>query len=337
MQLLGDQPGWVVPALDYELGYLLEPCSAPPGWQPGNRVLARFWRFRERITLLAADAEVWLAEQAGEEAAGIGGLCPAIDESRYRAAVERIKQFIYDGDCYQVNYTFPIDFSWFGSPLALYARLRQRQPVRYGGFVGNRLGGIVSLSPELFLERHGERLLTRPMKGTAARSEPSETLRNSVKDRAENLMIVDLLRNDIGRVSRPGSVTVPHLFAVESFPAVHHLVSTIHGELDARWQEVDLLRACFPGGSITGAPKIRAMEIIEELEPVRRNAYCGSIGYLSQHGRMDTSICIRTLIAEAGQLHCWAGGGIIADSDPDAEYQETYDKVARILPLLDAL
>jgi len=111
----------------------------------------------------------------------------------------------------------------------------------------------------------------------------------------------------------------------------------IHGELDARWQEVDLLRACFPGGSITGAPKIRAMEIIEELEPVRRNAYCGSIGYLSQHGRMDTSICIRTLIAEAGQLHCWAGGGIIADSDPDAEYQETYDKVARILPLLDAL
>ena len=130
---------------------------------------------------------------------------------------------------------------------------------------------------------------------------------------------------------------MPHLFAVESFPAVHHLVSTIHGELDARWQGVDLLRACFPGGSITGAPKIRAMEIIEELEPQRRNAYCGSIGYLSQHGRMDTSICIRTLIAEAGRLHCWAGGGIIADSDADSEYQETYDKVARILPLLSAL
>jgi len=150
-------------------------------------------------------------------------------------------------------------------------------------------------------------------------------------------MIVDLLRNDIGRVSRPGSVSVPSLFAVESFPAVHHLVSTIHGELDNRWQAVDLLRACFPGGSITGAPKIRAMEIIEELEPQRRNAYCGSIGYLSQHGRMDTSICIRTLIAADGQLHCWAGGGIIADSDVDSEYQETYDKVARILPLLETL
>ncbi|MGL6048437.1 MAG: chorismate-binding protein, partial [Aeromonas salmonicida] len=124
---------------------------------------------------------------------------------------------------------------------------------------------------------------------------------------------------------------------VESFPAVHHLVSTIHGELDSRWQAVDLLRACFPGGSITGAPKIRAMEIIEELEPQRRNAYCGSIGYLSQHGRMDTSICIRTLIAADGQLYCWAGGGVIADSDVDSEYQETYDKVARILPLLDKL
>ena len=202
----------------------------------------------------------------------------------------------------------------------------------------------MSLSPERFLLLDGRHIETKPIKGTRPRhpdpaidKQVAEALASADKDRSENLMIVDLLRNDIGRVSRPGSVSVPSLFAVESFPAVHHLVSTIHGELDARWQGVDLLRACFPGGSITGAPKIRAMEIIEELEPVRRNAYCGSIGYLSQHGRMDTSICIRTLIAEAGRLHCWAGGGIIADSDPDAEYQETYDKVARILPLLDAL
>ena len=168
--------------------------------------------------------------------------------------------------------------------------------------------------PERFLLLDKRHIETKPIKGTRPRhpdpaqdARVAESLASADKDRSENLMIVDLLRNDIGRVSRPGSVTVPHLFAVESFPAVHHLVSTIHGELDARWQEVDLLRACFPGGSITGAPKIRAMEIIEELEPVRRNAYCGSIGYLSQHGRMDTSICIRTLIAEAGQLHCWAG------------------------------
>jgi hypothetical protein len=187
------------------------------GVAAGKQGARAFLALSERITLLAADAEVWLAGQAGEEAAGIGGLCPAIDESRYRAAVERIKQFIYDGDCYQVNYTFPIDFSWFGSPLALYARLRQRQPVRYGGFVGNRSGGVVSLSPELFLERHGERLLTRPMKGTAARSEPSETLRNSVKDRAENLMIVDLLRNDLGRLAEPGSVKVDRLFEIEDY------------------------------------------------------------------------------------------------------------------------
>ena len=328
MQLLGDQPGWVVPALDYELGYLLEPCSAPPGWQPGNRVLARFWRFRERITLLAADAEVWLAEQAGEEAAGIGGLCPAIDESRYRAAVERIKQFIYDGDCYQVNYTFPIDFSWFGSPLALYARLRQRQPVRYGGFVGNRSGGVVSLSPELFLERHGERLLTRPMKGTAARSEPSETLRNSVKDRAENLMIVDLLRNDLGRLAEPGSVKVDRLFEIEDYPTVWQMVS----EISARVPGVglgEILRALFPCGSITGAPKIRAMQIIAELEDQPRDLYTGVFGWFAPDGDFRLNVAIRTLeLTPDHRGRMGIGSGVVSDSTAPAEWRECLLKAA---------
>ena len=147
-------------------------------------------------------------------------------------------------------------------------------------------------------------------------------------------MIVDLLRNDIGRVCVPGTVRVPELFAIESFPAVHHLVSTIEGELLPELGATDLLRACFPGGSITGAPKIRAMEIIEELEPHRRNAYCGSIGYISQHGRMDTSITIRTLIAEGGQLYVWAGGGLVADSQVEDEYAETFHKLGKILPVL---
>ncbi len=330
MQLLGDQPGWVVPALDYELGYLLEPCSAPPGWQPGNRVLARFWRFRERITLLAADAEVWLAEQAGEEAAGIGGLCPAIDESRYRAAVERIKQFIYDGDCYQVNYTFPIDFSWFGSPLALYARLRQRQPVRYGGFVGNRSGGVVSLSPELFLERHGERLLTRPMKGTAARSEPSETLRNSVKDRAENLMIVDLLRNDLGRLAEPGSVKVDRLFDIEDYPTVWQMVSEVSARIGRQGFE-SVLRALFPCGSITGAPKIRAMQIIGALEGAPRRLYTGALGWLAPDGDFRLNVAIRTLeLATGHRGKMGVGSGIVADSLPDAEWRECRLKAAFI-------
>jgi para-aminobenzoate synthetase component 1 len=147
-------------------------------------------------------------------------------------------------------------------------------------------------------------------------------------------MIVDLLRNDVGRVAKPGTVHVPKLFDIESFPAVHHLVSTIRAELDSRYSPADLLRASFPGGSITGAPKIRAMEIIEELEPHCRSAYCGSIGYISRHGRMDTSITIRTLVAENGKMHVWAGGGLVADSQCAAEYQETLDKLSRILPIL---
>lgn len=147
-------------------------------------------------------------------------------------------------------------------------------------------------------------------------------------------MIVDLLRNDIGRVAKPGTVNVPKLFNIESFPAVHHLVSTIRAQLDQAYSPSELLRACFPGGSITGAPKVRAMEIIEELEPHRRSAYCGSIGYISRHGHMDTSITIRTLIAEGGHIHAWAGGGIVADSECASEYQETFDKLSKILPVL---
>jgi len=147
-------------------------------------------------------------------------------------------------------------------------------------------------------------------------------------------MIVDLLRNDLGKVAKPGSVHVPSLFAIESFPAVHHLVSTVTSELDEGKTAVDQLKAAFPGGSITGAPKIRAMEIIEELEPHRRSIYCGSIGYLSACGNMDTSITIRTLVCHKAQIYCWAGGGIVADSKVELEYQETYDKVNKILPLL---
>ncbi|EPE0841018.1 chorismate-binding protein, partial [Escherichia coli] len=183
---------------------------------------------------------------------------------------------------------------------------------------------------------------TRPIKGTLPRlpdpqedSKQAEKLANSAKDRAENLMIVDLMRNDIGRVAVAGSVKVPELFVVEPFPAVHHLVSTITARLPEQLHASDLLRAAFPGGSITGAPKVRAMEIIDELEPQRRNAWCGSIGYLSFCGNMDTSITIRTLTAINGQIYCSAGGGIVADSQEEAEYQETFDKVNKILRQLE--
>ncbi|MFW2326922.1 MULTISPECIES: aminodeoxychorismate synthase component I [Aeromonas] len=267
-----------------------------------------------------------------------------MSRAEYGEKFARIQEYLAAGDCYQINLTQRFSAPYQGDEFQAYCLLAAANKAPFSAFIRLPDSALLSLSPERFLLLDGRHIETKPIKGTRPRHPDPATdrqvaleLAQADKDRSENLMIVDLLRNDIGRVSRPGSVSVPHLFSVESFPAVHHLVSTIHGELDARWQGVDLLRACFPGGSITGAPKIRAMEIIEELEPQRRNAYCGSIGYLSQHGRMDTSICIRTLIAEAGRLHCWAGGGIIADSDADSEYQETYDKVARILPPLSAL
>lgn len=289
----------------------------------------------------------WLEHQQTKPAPAFtlqGSWQSNMSRAEYGEKFARIQAYLAAGDCYQINLTQRFSAPYQGDEWQAYCLLATANKAPFSAFIRLPESALLSLSPERFLLLDGRHIETKPIKGTRPRHPDPATdqqvaleLAQADKDRSENLMIVDLLRNDIGRVSRPGSVSVPHLFAVESFPAVHHLVSTIHGELDARWQGVDLLRACFPGGSITGAPKIRAMEIIEELEPQRRNAYCGSIGYLSQHGRMDTSICIRTLIAEAGRLHCWAGGGIIADSDADSEYQETYDKVARILPLLSAL
>ncbi|MCR3964458.1 aminodeoxychorismate synthase component I [Aeromonas veronii] len=294
-----------------------------------------------------ANRLAWLEQQQAKPAPAFalqGSWQSNMSRAEYGEKFARIQEYLAAGDCYQINLTQRFSAPYQGDEWQAYCLLATANKAPFSAFIRLPDSALLSLSPERFLLLDGRHIETKPIKGTRPRHpdpaidrQVARELAQADKDRSENLMIVDLLRNDIGRVSRPGSVSVPHLFAVESFPAVHHLVSTIHGELDARWQGVDLLRACFPGGSITGAPKIRAMEIIEELEPQRRNAYCGSIGYLSQHGRMDTSICIRTLIAEAGRLHCWAGGGIIADSDADSEYQETYDKVARILPPLSAL
>ncbi|MBL0614859.1 aminodeoxychorismate synthase component I [Aeromonas veronii] len=294
-----------------------------------------------------ANRLAWLEQQQAKPApafALLGAWQSNMSRAEYGEKFDRIQAYLAAGDCYQINLTQRFSAPYQGDEWQAYCLLATANKAPFSAFIRLPESALLSLSPERFLLLDGRHIETKPIKGTRPRHpdpaidrQVAQELAQADKDRSENLMIVDLLRNDIGRVSRPGSVSVPHLFAVESFPAVHHLVSTIHGELDARWQGVDLLRACFPGGSITGAPKIRAMEIIEELEPQRRNAYCGSIGYLSQHGRMDTSICIRTLIAEAARLHCWAGGGIIADSDADSEYQETYDKVARILPPLSAL
>lgn len=260
----------------------------------------------------------------------------------YAAKFEQVQGYLQSGDCYQVNLAQRFQATCEGDEWQAFTRLNASNRAPFSAFLRLEQGAILSLSPERFIHLADGTIQTRPIKGTLPRltdpvadRQQAEKLAASLKDRAENLMIVDLMRNDIGRVAVPGSVRVPELFVVEPFPAVHHLVSTITAQLPASRTACDLLRAAFPGGSITGAPKVRAMQIIDELEPHRRNAWCGSIGYISLCGTLDTSITIRTLTACNGNLYCSAGGGIVADSQVDAEYQETFDKVNRILKQLE--
>jgi para-aminobenzoate synthetase component 1 len=259
----------------------------------------------------------------------------------YARAFDRIKRYITEGDCYQVNLAQRFSAQASGDPWLAYQALRILNPAPFAAYLSTPYGQVLSASPERFLKVDSGRVEAKPIKGTRARAgharldaELIEALRTSEKDRAENLMIVDLLRNDLSRNCRLGSVKVPRLFEVESFATVHHLVSTVTGELAAGRDAVDLLRAAFPGGSITGAPKLRAMEIIEELEPDRRGVYCGAIGYLGFDGNIDLNIAIRTMVYSRGEIRFWAGGGIVADSNVDDEYQETFDKAAAMLKLL---
>ncbi len=263
---------------------------------------------------------------------------PEISFAEYAAAWRRIKHYIREGDVYQVNLTQRFSAPAHGHPWDAYLRLRNLNPAPFSAYFALPDGAVLSSSPERFLRVEGRRVETRPIKGTRPRgASPEEDaalaaeLAASDKDRAENVMIVDLLRNDLGRSCAPGSVRVPKLFAVESYTKVHHLVSTVEGLLAEGLGPLDALRNCFPGGSITGAPKLRAMEIIEEIEPSRRSVYCGSLGYVSRSGHMDTNIAIRTLVCHRERMYCWAGGGIVMDSDLDAEYAECLAKAAAML------
>ncbi len=286
----------------------------------------------------------WLNSQSPadvEDFKLIGDWQSNMTQASYASRFDRVQEYLLSGDCYQINLAQRFNASYQGSEWQAYTKLEAANQAPFSAFIRMPNSAIISVSPERFLELKDNVIETKPIKGTRPRSQNAELdqanahdLQTAEKDQAENLMIVDLLRNDIGRVASPGSVHVPKLFDIESFPAVHHLVSTIRADLDTQYSAADLLRACFPGGSITGAPKVRAMQIIEELEPHRRSAYCGSIGYISRHGRMDTSITIRTLVAEDNKLYAWAGGGVVADSDCAAEYQETLDKLSKILPAL---
>jgi para-aminobenzoate synthetase component 1 len=274
---------------------------------------------------------------------GLPGLTSNFDRSGYLTAARRAIDYIHAGDCFQVNLAQRLLVPHTLGTLELYGRLRERNPAPFAGLLCGARGdfAIVSASPERFVQvQHGE-VEARPIKGTRPRGPTAvedeaqrRELLASAKDRAENVMIVDLLRNDLGRVCAYGSVRVPAVCQIESHPYVHHLVSQVRGRLRPGLGPVDLLRAAFPGGSVTGAPKIRAMEIIAELEPTARGPYCGCLGYIGFNGSMDTSILIRTFTAARGWVQFPVGGGIVADSDPQREYEETWHKAEGLLKAL---
>lgn len=274
-----------------------------------------------------------------------GPMAPDLSLEAYQQAILRIQDYIQAGDCYQVNFTQRFRAPCSGDSWAAYCALREACPTPFSGFQSlPDDGAVLSLSPERFVRIREGQVETRPIKGTRPRGlTPEEDAANaaellaSPKDRAENLMIVDLLRNDLGRSCRIGSVSVPELFSLESYPNVHHLVSSVTGVLADDKDALDLIAGSFPGGSITGAPKIRAMQIIDELEPTRRGLYCGSLMYLDVRGEMDSSIAIRSLLVKDGQVCCWGGGGIVADSEWQAEHQESLTKVRVLLQTLEGL
>ncbi len=263
-------------------------------------------------------------------------------KSHYLQCIERIQEYILAGDCYQTNYTQRFSAQCSGSSAAAYLALREATPNPFCAYLSlPNKSTIFSLSQERFVQIKGRNAKTQPIKGTAPTSDiPKEDehtkqeLKNSAKNRAENLMIVDLLRNDFSKNCLPNSVITSQLFDVQSYKNVHHLVSTIEGILKPEVSHANFLLDCFPGGSITGAPKKRAMEIIQELESHPREVYCGCIGYFSTNGNTDFNISIRTLLRQHNLVHCWAGGGIVADSTPEHEYQESLQKIAILLEAL---
>ncbi|MEJ2610971.1 MAG: aminodeoxychorismate synthase component I [Candidatus Thiodiazotropha sp.] len=274
----------------------------------------------------------------------MGEVCSNMSQDEYLSSIAKIKRYILDGDCYQVNFAQRFSVATEGDPWQAYKGLRQLNAAPFSAYLNTPHCQVLSTSPERFLKLRGGQVETKPIKGTAPRgADPiedmmlAEALKESPKDQAENLMIVDLLRNDLGKVCQTGSVEVPELFKLESYARVHHLVSKVCGKLNQGQDALSLMRACFPGGSITGAPKLRSMEIIEELESHRRGIYCGSIGYIGFNGDMDSNIVIRTMVHAEGVTRLWAGGGIVADSDPEAEYRETYHKAAALLDVLNRM
>ena len=327
--------GWIG-YLGYELYDEIESSIVPrPTTLIPRAVFARFEQFkihehRNQATVTATSPQPVLSV-TNESTRG-----------DYIRKVEKIRELLEAGECYQVNLSQKFSAIVHHPSSVIYQRLREISPSPFAAYLNLGDAQILSSSPESFLSVDGRRVVTRPIKGTRPRGATpeedarlKEDLETSAKDHAELLMITDLERNDLGRVCTPGSVRVRDLAKVETYPQVHHLVSTIEGELAQGRDVVDLLQATFPGGSITGAPKVRAMQIIRELETHAREVYCGAIGYVSANGKAQFNVAIRTLIVKDKTAYFWGGGGIVADSDPEKEYEETLVKVKGIKNALD--
>ena len=318
-----------------------------------RRAEKRLATFRDRLAASPADGPI-AARQSRSPPIRLDQLAPQypvreprgltsnFSEADYLQAIHRAIEYIFAGDVFQVNLAQRLLYPAADDSVSLYLRLRSRNPAPFAAYFDLGDFQVVSASPERFLRVADGLVETRPIKGTRPRTDQPEAdllatdeLRRSEKDRAENVMIVDLLRNDLSRVCRADSVRVSQLCQVETYQYVHHLVSAVHGRLREGQSAVDLLRAAFPGGSITGAPKVRAMEIIAELEPTARGAYCGSLGYLGFDGSLDLNILIRTITAGRGWWQAPVGGGIIAQSVPQREYEETWQKAEGLLRALE--
>jgi len=349
--------GGAVGYFSYDLGRRLHGLPVRAGAGPEMRVGLYDWALvtdhHQRLSAVLGEIDpqtlLWLRERLfacqGTALPAFrlsGGITRVPDAEAYGQAFRRVQHYLHAGDCYQVNLARRLSAPFRGDPLGAWLRMRERAPGPFGAWQSFPGQQVLSISPERFLRLEDGEVDTRPIKGTRRRGGSpqldrrlAEALQQSAKDRAENVMIVDLLRNDIGQVCETGSVRVPLLCRLETYPAVHHLVSYVTGRLARGRTATDLLRACLPGGSITGAPKRRAMEIIDELEPGPRGVYCGAIGYIGWDGNMDTNIAIRTAVCDNGEIRYWAGGGVVVDSQEEAELRETVDKALPFLALTD--
>ncbi len=332
LQQAGRAGLWAAGYIGYECGYALEPRLRPL-LRETSAPLLKFGLFDAPTT----------APEAPARPAGIESLAPLWSFADYKPRFDACHDYIAAGDAYQINLTFPLTGRFFGAPRDLYTLWRARQPVALGGVIA--LGGetIVSLSPERFFTLRGRRIAVRPMKGTAPRGATPQQdralargLARDEKNRAENLMIVDLLRNDLSRLSEIGSVAVTDLFTVEAFPTLHQMTSGIEANLRPGLSLLEIFAALFPCGSVAGAPKIRAMEIIAEQEGRPRGAYCGALGVIAPDGDMRFNVAIRTLtLGPDGELVCPVGSGLVADSRAREEYDECLLK-ARFLQAISA-